>query len=85
MSAQNALLCIVQNSTKQFRQTRIPLERASQEEQNGTYFSFVAPSSECRKVTGKILSKRLTIVHGFRPETEIFVIANYTFSPRCVF
>ena len=25
---------------------RIPLERASQEEQNGAIFSFVAPSSE---------------------------------------
>ena len=38
----------------------IPSERASQEEQNGTNFSFVAPSSE----------ELVMIVHGFRPEIE---------------
>ena len=32
--------------SKNVLEKRIPLERASQGEQNGAYFSFVAPSSE---------------------------------------
>ena len=32
--------------SKKCSEIRIPLERASQEEQNGTSFRFVAPSSE---------------------------------------
>ena len=47
----------------------IPSERASQEEQNGANFSFVAPSSEELRVRKGIRLKRLTIVHGFRPES----------------
>ena len=45
----------------------VSLERASQEEQNGTKFSSVAPPSEELRVCKEIRSKRLTIVHGFRP------------------
>ena len=32
--------------SKKVREKRIPSERASQEEQNGANFSFIAPSSE---------------------------------------
>ena len=32
--------------SKKHSEKRIPSERASQEEQNGAYFSFVAPSIE---------------------------------------
>ena len=48
----------------------ISSERASQEEQNDANFSLVAPSSEELCMRKQIRSKRLTIVHGFRPETE---------------
>ena len=37
---------LVKNGWSRFRQTRIPSERASQEEQIGAIFSFIAPSSE---------------------------------------
>ena len=56
----------------QLRQKRIPSKRASQEELNGTNFSFVAPSSEELWLRKEIWSKRLTIVHGFWPESENF-------------
>ena len=52
------------------RQKRIPLERASQEEQNGTNFSLVAPSSEKLRVLKEFASKSWTIVHGFWTEFE---------------
>ena len=45
-------------------------ERDSQEEQNGTNVSFIAPSSEELWVRKEIWSKRLTIDHGFRPKTD---------------
>ena len=48
-------------------------DKASQEEQNGPNFSSVAPSSEGLWVRKEIRTKRLTIVHGFRPESDIFV------------
>ena len=41
----------------------IPMERASQEEQNGTNFSFVAPSSEELRVRKETRLKPWTIVH----------------------
>ena len=47
----------------------IPLERASQEEQNDPNFSSVAPSSEVLQCGKEIRSKRLTIVHGFWPQS----------------
>ena len=37
------------------------LQRVSQEEQSGLYFSFLAPSSEELRVRKGIWSKRLTI------------------------
>ena len=56
------------------KQKRMPSERASQEEQFGANFSFVAPSSEKLRVRKRNLSKRLIIVHGFQPKTENFDI-----------
>ena len=57
-----------------FQPKRIPLERASQEEQSGANFSSVAPSSEelCMyRRRGKLARNALLyIVHGFRPELE---------------
>ena len=50
----------------------MPSERASQGKQNGANFSSVAPSSEELWVRKEILSKRLTIVQGFRPKSEKF-------------
>ena len=49
------------------------LDRASKEEQNGTNFSFVAPSSEELKEPQTMSSISVkTPVHGFRPESENF-------------
>ena len=48
----------------------MPSERALQEDQNGANFSFVALSDEELRVHKEIWSKRLTIVHGFRPESR---------------
>ena len=63
------------NLLNQIQQTRIPWERASQEEQNDTKFSFIAPSTlekKERKQWPQFWSKRLIIVHGFWPESENF-------------
>ena len=48
----------------------ISAERVSEDKQNGTNFSFVAPSSEELWVWKEIRSKPWTIVHGLRPKTE---------------
>ena len=53
----------------------MPSERVSQEEQNGANFSSVAPSSEELWVQREILSKRLTIVQGFRLKSDFSDIA----------
>ena len=42
----SAIHCWPKSKIFDFNKMEIPMERASQEEQNGANFSFIAPSSE---------------------------------------